>query len=266
MLVLDLDGTTLRGDKTVAPEDVAAAHALRRHGVHVTIATGRLFTGTRPVARQLGVDGRVAVMNGSELVDVQSGAAHHGHYLPPAAQVHVREVLARHGVSTFLYHSRRIHYAHQDAHLARYLGTWSPELHGHDDVGQAADWAADDVVAVCAAGAADDVHAAEAAFELPDGYGTELFDTWSGSRFMKVRSAVEDKGTAVVRLAAERGLRPEDVVVVGDWTNDLPMFAAAGLSFAMGGSHVQGAADAVLDAPMHGGGAIAEVARRVWGV
>lgn len=266
MLVLDLDGTTLRHDGQLAQVDIDAAHALQAAGVRVSIATGRLFTGTRHIADALGIDGPVAVMNGSELIDAGTGVARHGHYLEPETLGSVHQVLSDHGVSTFLYHSRRIHYARRDERLAPYLRTWSLELHAHDDVHAAPDWQATDVVAVCAAGEADDVHAARDALALPPDIGTELFDTWDGERFMKIRSATEDKGTALARLAADAGFTTDQCVVVGDWINDLPLFAAAGRSYAMRDCPVMDDADEVLEALRGQGGAIAEVARRVWGL
>ena len=83
-----------------------------------------------------------------------------------------------------------------------------------------------------------------------------------------MRAEGDDKGTAIERLARERGLTAADVVVVGDWLNDLPMVKAAGLAFAMNGAvdALVAAADAELDAVRGEGGAVVEVARRVWGV
>jgi hypothetical protein len=266
MLVLDLDGTALRHDGELDPLDVAAAHALHAAGVHVTIATGRLFSGTRRHAKSLGVRGSVAVMNGSEIIDVQTETAGFGQYLPAPVQDHVRDVFAAHDVMTLLYHSRRIHYPQSAAKLKAYLGTWSEDLRIHDDVHAAEDWRSDRIVAICAVGTEPAVHAARDALELPAELGTEVFYTFYGERFVKVRSAVEDKGTAIARLAAERGLTPADVVVVGDWLNDVSMFRAAGRSFAMRGSEVEQAAGEVLESERGAGGAVAEVARRVWGL
>lgn len=43
-----------------------------------------------------------------------------------------------------------------------------------------------------------------------------------------------DKGTAVAALLRLVGARPEDLVVLGDMENDLPMFRRASVSIAMG--------------------------------
>lgn len=271
MLVLDLDGTTLAAGGRLLPEDVAAARALRAHGVHVTIATGRLYPGTRWVAEALGVEGAVAVMNGSELIDVASSTVRHGCYVERVARARAREVLVEHGLSAFLFGSRRIHLAHADERYAPYLGTWTPDLAACADVFAVPEWEeAEDVVAVCAAGDAESVAAACDALrvDLPPELGLVVFGTHTGEHFLTLRHHVEDKGTALGRLAAERSCVAAECVAVGDWDNDLPMLSVAGRAFAMGHASegVKEAAGEVLDADRTTGGAVAEVARRVWGV
>lgn len=271
VLVLDLDGTTLHQGGRLAERDVAAARALRARGVQVTLATGRLFSGTQWVGAALGVRGSVAVMNGSELVDVQTGEARQGWYVDRAARSHARDVFAVHGLSPFLFGSRAIHLARRDARHARYLEVWTEHLRIHADVFEAPEWhEADDVVAVCAAGPVERVAAAREALDaaLPQGLGTVVFSTFDGDGFLELRHVGEDKGTALVRLAAERGVTAAECVAVGDWRNDLPMLRAAGRAFAMAHADdtVKAAAGEVLHASRSTGGAIAEVAERVWGV
>lgn len=271
VLVVDLDGTALNAHGELEPEDVEAALALKESGVQVTIATGRLFTGTRHVAEALGVTGSVAVMDGRELIDVRSGEAQHARYVAPETRGLIREVLARTGLSAFLFRSRQIHHDRRDAHHAPYLGVWTRELVGHEDLFDAHEWqTASDVVAVCAIGEPGRVRAASEALAeaLPPDLGTVEFDTFAGDRFLALRHAADDKGTALHRLAAERGSTAARTVAIGDWLNDVPMFRVAGRSFVMADARddVKAAAGEVLDRPRHGGGAIAEVARRVWGV
>ena len=114
LLVLDLDGTALNADRRLAAVDVEAARRLRSAGVHVTIATGRIFTGTQRVARELGVRGPVAVMNGCEILDAESGATLFGAYVRPDAHRAIRGVLYAHGLSPFLFESRTIHFGSPD--------------------------------------------------------------------------------------------------------------------------------------------------------
>lgn len=269
MLVVDLDGTALTRENALTPEDVRAAAALHARGVAVTIATGRLYTGTRWVAEALGVRGTVAVMNGSERVAIDGDRTVHADVMSPAERVRIREVLAEQGLSAFLFRSRRIHHDHRDARHAGYLGVWTPELEAHERLLDDPLWTdAPDVLAVGVTGPADRVGAAHDALHGTGALGGVQFDTFHGERFLKLRHHTNDKATAIGALAAERGLAIEQVVAVGDWINDVTMLAAAGRGYAMGGSIdvVREAADEELDAPRGEGGAIAEIARRVWGV
>jgi Cof subfamily protein (haloacid dehalogenase superfamily) len=270
LLIVDLDGTALTRDDRITDADLEAARRLREIGVQVTIATGRLWTGTREYAEALGVVGSVAVMNGSELVDCATEEVRDGCYLDATARTHVRSAIAASGLAGFVYGSRRIHYGEGSERFMRVLEIWSPHLVRHRDVLDAPAWGDDDVLAVGAAGDEARVLALREAIDdgLPPDCETVLFPTSSGQAFVKVRHARENKGTALRRMAAERGIPLSGVVAIGDWTNDIPMLRAAGRSYAMGDSaeDVCAAATETLAATRHHGGAIAEVAARIWDV
>jgi hydroxymethylpyrimidine pyrophosphatase-like HAD family hydrolase len=260
----------LTHDDRITDADLAAARRLRERGVQVSIATGRLWTGTRTYAEALGVVGSVAVMNGSEIVDGATGEVRDGWYLDEVARTHVRSAIAASGLAGFVYGSRRIHYDGAGSRFMRVLEIWTPHLVVHDDVLEAPAWADDDVLAVGAAGAEADVLALREALHdgMPPDCETVLFPTRAGEAFVKVRHCRENKGTAISRMAAERGIPLSAAVAVGDWMNDIPMLRAAGLSFAMGDSaqDVLDAATESLASRRHQGGAIAEVAARVFGI
>lgn len=272
MLALDLDGTLLNRAGAIEERDAAAVRALQRAGVHVTIATGRLFSGTQWVAEQLGIDGLVAVMNGSELIDAQSGDTLRGHYVDPEVRAEVKAAFGRAGLgSAFLFGSRCIHIGRHDAHNADYLGTWSRDLAMHEDLFGTHAWSAStDVVAIATMGEPEAVEQAREALHrsVPEEIGSVVFPTYAGDTFLKLRHAVENKGTAVARMAEQRGFTAEACVAVGDWMNDIPMLQTAGLSFAMGDTvdAVNDSATEVLASSRGEGGAVAEVARKVWGI
>lgn len=271
VLVLDLDGTTLTREDRILPEDRAAARRLAEAGVQVTIATGRLFPGTAPAAEALGVDGHVAVMNGSEHVHARTRAVGLRWDIPLATRARARQVYADQCLETFLFASAAIHHDRRSARHSPYLRIWTDTLHAHPDIYGAPSWEqGDDVLGICAVGPRERIASARAALEphLPEDFGFAQYSTFDGEAFLELRHHAEDKATAMRRLAAERGATPEETVAVGDWMNDLPMLRAAGRSFAMRGSaeEVVAAADEVLDADRGQGGAVAAVARTVWGL
>jgi Cof subfamily protein (haloacid dehalogenase superfamily) len=268
-LVLDLDGTTLRGDGALDARDVEAARRLREAGVDVTINTGRLFPGTHWVAEALGVRGTFAVMNGCEILDM-TGACVDAHHLDVELLGSTREIFQARRLPAFLFASRSVHLAHAEARHLDYLTTWSPHVTRHEDVFSSPAWSGGhDVLAVGTVGERVQIEALKHYLDgvLPPHVGTLTFDTFDGERFLQVTCTNRDKGTALRRLADVRGVALCDTVAIGDWWNDEPMLRDAGLAFAM--SHatepLKRLADEVLDAGRDGG-AVEEVARKVWGV
>ena len=73
LLALDLDGTLLRSDKTLNPDDIAAVARVRALGVVVTIITGRLSGGSRPIAQRLGLSAPIGCNDGCHILDPVTG-------------------------------------------------------------------------------------------------------------------------------------------------------------------------------------------------
>lgn len=272
MLVLDLDGTTVTRRGELAEVDRRAVAALRREGVHVTIATGRLYSGTSLLARQLEVAGLVACMNGSELRDAASGSVEHGAYLCGPTRDATQRAMRANGLAPVLFESERIAHCDRSEQYLPFLRSWSRATRHYDDIHAAPAWReAHPLLAIAGVGRRSAVlGAAEALREqVPAHVEVITFPSFrDGSWYLKVRDARDDKGTALERMAAVLGMLPEHTVAVGDWLNDLPMLRRAGRSFAMGQAHetVKAAATDVCEATHETGGAVAEVARRVWGV
>lgn len=271
MLVLDLDGTAITREGLVTPEDQAAAGRLRALGVHITIATGRLWPGTQSAARQLGITDTVAVMNGSELVHAGTGMVQARWSVPVETREAVRRVCRARPVHSLLFASDTIHFPRAASAHRPYLHIWSERLTAHHDLFAAPQWSAGPkVLGVSMIGDAANISALKGEISpiLPPQLGMVGFATFTGERFLEVRHIGQDKGTALRRLAAERDIDPADTVAVGDWFNDLPLLRAAGHAFVMDGAdpEVVAVADGVLPAQRGEGGAVAAVAQAVWGV
>ncbi len=89
----------------------------------------------------------------------------------------------------------------------------------------------------------------------------ELAATSSVSNNIELNSADATKGRALLALAAQLGLAPEEMAAFGDGSNDISMLRAVGLGVAMANStpDVKAAADIVTDSNNEAG-----VARVVW--
>ncbi|WP_437966675.1 HAD family hydrolase [Sorangium sp. So ce260] len=274
LLALDVDGTLVRRDGSIHEEDLLAIQRLQGAGIPVSIATGRLYSGTREVARRIGVVGPIACVDGSHIVHTEGDAHLYSRTISGAEASLLRSITERHATASFLFAQDSIVHDATGAPHVHYVRGWSNAIAEVERVSSHPYWEHEHgLLALVAIGTERQVMAAveevrselgEAAFVvsfplLRDGY-TNIFA-------MLVRAAGPTKGTAIAWLAEHHGCSTSDVVVVGDWLNDLPMFEVAGRSFAMGQApeDVKRAATDRLEADGLLGGGIAEAIRRAFG-
>ena len=273
VIAVDLDGTLLDVRGAPHERDVRALRAAARAGVHVSILTGRLYSGTRASAEAIGVSGPVGCADGSHLVRASDHATllHNG--LRGDFARAVRDALARTGPATFIFAQDAIVHDEMGENFLGYVRTWSSDVRKTEST-VAHDWWTSEqgVTAVVAVGTANQIHGAHDEITRTAGAGAQvatfpirrLPDAWG----MIARAAGGTKGSALAFVAEHYGCTPEETVCVGDWLNDVSMFAVAGRSYAMGQApdDVKRAASVVLDETAHGGGGIARAIEDAFGI
>jgi len=264
LLAVDMDGTLLRDDKTIAPEDLAAIRAAPAHGIAVTIATGRLTTGALPVARELGLSTPLVCADGAVLVDPLLGTLLHRRSILVERASHAIEAIMSHGLVPYVFLADSIHCEPSGEQHRSVVETWTPNLFVHGSLASAVAWREPESVAMTV-GIGTEEWVLRASEHLRGAHVGEL-DTMHfslfGSPVWAVRSLPGgcDKGQMLAQLATQLRLPRSRVAAVGDWLNDLGMFAFAGRSFAMGHAPtaVRSAATDVLRATSRAGGGVAE--------
>jgi Cof subfamily protein (haloacid dehalogenase superfamily) len=266
LLALDLDGTLLRRDHSVDARDIAAIAELQAAGVTVTIVTGRLQSGAAGAAAACSIEGAIACMEGSHLVELATGATLAHHPMTGDVAALLRTTFAANELAGFVFDAGGIHHDHAGAPFAGYVSTWSPNLRiVEEDLA----WQTSPLAAV-AIGGREAVAAAHAALKPhADKIFSVSFEVWTypGQFAVLVRAAGPTKGTALTELCRAASCSVSEAVAIGDWVNDVPMFEVAGRSFVMGGAPdaVRTKATDVLEQAAGTGGGIAEAIRRAWG-
>jgi hydroxymethylpyrimidine pyrophosphatase-like HAD family hydrolase len=236
LVASDLDGTLLRPDETVSERTMAAILATRRAGITLVLVTGRPPRNLGPIAERLGVGGIAICANGAVVWDLDTGTI--VDLTPLAADLAIRLVRAlRAAIPGALF---------------------AVELEG--GFGREAGWADGMLPAAPDALEADALELitgpvtklllrqptlpfAEVAGRARAAVGEQAVVTWAGTRVVEISAPGVTKAFALERLCRRLGIRPEEVVAVGDMPNDLAMLAWAGRSVA-----VANAADEVLAA------------------
>ncbi|MBI5513909.1 MAG: HAD family phosphatase [Deltaproteobacteria bacterium] len=269
LLALDLDGTLLRRDGSVAPQDVLAIDRARREGLAVTLATGRIAGGTRPTAQALGLDTPYVCSDGALLVDPLTDRVLEHRPLGEQLVREVTEALTLRGLLPVWFTLDDVHGETGAEALSPVLSIWSPRVHFHATLAALAvdHGAVTFALGVGAEGPVQD--ARDALFERHGERAEVLAFQWSRQTTwtVLVRARGVDKASGLAALARRVGLGAHEIAVCGDWFNDVPMFRWAGRSFAMGQSPEAVASEATdrLQATHHTGGGVAEALARLLG-
>lgn len=272
LCAVDLDGTLLGPEGDPHAHDLEALRGLLARGVHVTIVTGRLYSGTRPTAEALGLRGPVACVDGSHIVSAETHKTLHCHAFSGKHALALRDAMARSKAATFLFAQDQVVYDAAGAPYLAYVSTWSTSLVEAKETVAHPFWRAKEgVTAVVAVG---DHHQIERAMDLIakelDGEAQvamfparNVSEKWG----LIVRTSGGDKGTALRYVAKHYNVDLEEVVAIGDWVNDIPMLKVAGRSFAMGHApaSVKAVASDELEHTSLSGGGVAHAIETAFG-
>jgi len=273
LLAVDLDGTLLDAHGNPHPRDADALRALVEHGTHVSIVTGRLYSGTRASVLTLGLSGPVGCVDGSHLVSAATHTTLMHHAISGGHAETLRQIFARTSPATFVFSRDAIVYDEAGDPYLGYVATWSSDVQRSARIVDHGVWEEDEgLTAVVAVGTADQITSAVEGIqeELRDVAQVAMFPIRRilGSWGLIVRALGGNKGSALEWIAEHHGIALEETVCVGDWLNDIPMLTKAGRSFAMGQApeEVKTAATDVLSETSEEGGGVARVVEEVFGI
>jgi hypothetical protein len=254
LLAVDLDGTLVRTDGSIAPSDHAALARARREGVIVTLATGRLAPAAVAIARSFDLDAPLVCADGAALVCPRSGETLAR--WPVADAAAVLAAMAAHELAALAFFADAIVGDARAAVLAELVRPWSPRL----SFGSPLAIGAGAVLMALGLGEGRRVEAALAAVEEVSGAGAAVSgfsmgagDTWA----LRVQARGVSKAEALSLVAARYGVSRDGVGAIGDWYNDVSMLRWAGRSCAMSGAPAE-----VRAAAREEGGSVAEAVAR----
>lgn len=244
ILALDIDGTLLGPGGHLGERTRRAVHAAGEAGWLVTLATGRRWDSTKPVADELGLRAPLIVFNGAVVRDSVSAEILHYNPLPHGATAPLVRALVGRGLQPVLYedvHAGERLLTGPEEHDSPPLGRWLSGVGSefgpivrrlpYDELAEAGC-----VVRIVVYDAPERmVGIAGLAAELGLDYRTLLYEAAPGEALMvEFLHQHGTKAAAIAALAARYGLTLADVVAVGDGYNDLEMLEEAGLGVAMG--------------------------------
>ncbi|HEY8738539.1 MAG TPA: Cof-type HAD-IIB family hydrolase [Candidatus Dormibacteraeota bacterium] len=230
LVAIDLDGTLVNDALTIHPRDIAAIKAATAAGVHVVIATGRMFRSSLPYARTLGLTGPMINYQGAVVRDIASGAVLYQCELTVEMQRRVLAYAEPRDWHVNVYVDEQVftERARPEADLyARISGV------PYEAVGTLSKWVSRDSTKMVLVDSDPATVPARMA-DLTAWMGPVAKVTRSLAWFMEVINPQVSKATALAMVADRLGVAQADVCAIGDNKNDEEMIAWAGLGVAMG--------------------------------
>jgi Cof subfamily protein (haloacid dehalogenase superfamily) len=246
LVVVDVDGTLLDTQHQLPQRVADAIRATQQHGLAVALATGKMLRSVRSLIEAMDLRGPQITLNGAALVLAGTGEplAYHPlrqddrHLAIELTRASAPDVLITH----FLLDTIMVD--QQEHPLLPVLLSY-----GEKQITPVPSLLADDLppaAKILLAGTHEQLH--DLRRVVTPVLAPRLIVTTTAPDFLEFFDPAAGKGNGLAALLDALKLPHEAVIAIGDGENDLPLFAQAGLSVAMGNASpaVQQAADLVI--------------------
>lgn len=231
LVAMDVDGTLLSPEHMLTPRVREAVGDARAAGLHVCLATGKLFASIASLVHELGLTGPQITCNGAALVDAAGGPPLMTWPLTPgplaAARAALADVAPRLAIAW--YSPERIYtdapYGPLDEVLAQYHEPPMVRVASFDE----------DAPPPVKLLVTDTPVALDALRrQIEPRLTPEVHVVRTSPEFLEFMEPGVDKGQALREVMRRLGVVPQEVTAIGDGENDIPLLKAAGTAVAMG--------------------------------
>jgi hypothetical protein len=229
LVVSDVDGTLLTHDKRLTEAASTAVRRLRDAGIGFTITSSRPTIGMGFLIELLGITLPIGAFNGSSIVNPELHPIEQ-HLVPASAVRRSLDLFDENGIDIWLFTNEHWFTKNGDGEYVpnekrairaepTVISDFTPYLSRTCKVvGSSSDPA---LLARC-----------EAA--MRKALGAQATAARSQTYYLDITPPGRDKGTFVQAMSRYLGISTDAVATIGDMHNDVAMFEASGLSFAMG--------------------------------
>jgi Cof subfamily protein (haloacid dehalogenase superfamily) len=238
-LALDLDGTTLLPDTSLGERTLCCLKKLIARNMQVILCTGRAIEAAEGYRAAIGAVGPMVYFNGAEVVDMPSGKILSADLLEPdvagfgidvarSMDVHYQVYLPSGALSGARWEALVIDKPRLEAEMYQKHTGITPVTRDLKETLAIPGLAG----CVKAMFIADPSCHDEIRRKMLDRFGSRIYVARTFPTFLEIMSAGVSKGAGLETAMRCRGLKPEEVLALGDEENDLLMFRVAGCSAA----------------------------------
>ena len=230
LFVSDIDGTLTVSGQNISEKNIAAVKKMAEAGIIVTLATGRMYRATLPIAEKLGVNVPLITYNGA-LIKSVDGEILHEKCLPPELVVELTNFFEKNNFYVQNYSEDNLFFPEYNEFAKFYEQSQKVS-------GEAIGWEKmrEKTAHVCKmltiSNGLEETKKISDALKIE--FGEKISVTRSTPKFNEIVCPGVSKAAAIKILAEKFSVNISEVMAIGDSENDLPMLLAAGKSIAMG--------------------------------
>lgn len=229
LVVTDLDNTLLNKNGEVEKSTKDLLKKIDKN-IQIVVATGRSLASAKAITEELGLNSPMICYNGAQIID-ENGDVIYSSNVPKDVQEEIIEYVVKNNLYLQIYDKGEIVVselnlkAHPDPDLkyAKYRETGSIEKLKFIDTPKL-------LIAV------EVEKANKIQEELERKFDKRAYFAKSEKHLIEVMKKGTDKGQALKKLAEHLGIKREEVMAIGDNTNDIGLLEEAGLSVAVSNS------------------------------
>ena len=239
LLVIDIDGTLLTPEREITARTRDAIHAAQAEGIVVTLATGRRYTNTAPIADALGLSIPLILCDGALILQHPQVMVLHTQSLAATVAGEAVAILARYGIQPIVHHINGTGEeiwtgpkSFDTPWLIEYLSTFPDQVSrfpldtlckGKPDPLRVVAFAPEEAIYTLA----PEISALECSWN-------SIKQGNYGSAEMAIMRPHCSKASGVAWMAQSLGIPMSEVMAIGDNNNDIEMLEAVGWGVAMG--------------------------------
>lgn len=256
LIALDIDGTIMGKDYRISDRVKQTISRAVEKGIHVLIATGRMYSATVPIGVELDLKTPLIVYQGSLIKEFyKSNRTLLHHHLDTEISLDIVENLRKENVQINVYLDDKLYVESDSLILQKYIARRNITFYMVDGFENIENFLPTKILALDSN--PEKINTILARFK--EKYSKLINMTKSTDYFCEFINKKCSKADGIMFLAEKLGVNRSQIMAIGDHDNDREMIDLAEVGVAMGNSHdeFKKAADYVTDSVENDGAAIA---------
>lgn len=236
MVVMDMDNTLLNKEKQVSKRNKEALKKAMEKGVHLVVATGRIYVSARFYAKLLGINTPIIASNGAIIKEERTNNVIYKSVLQDEIAMEMVKLCRKHGLFCHLFSYDTV-FTEKIINISSRYMEWNESLEGEDKINiklvDLEDAIKEERGKILKAVVVDSDEGKLKAIrnEMFNNYGVSVSQSLRNN--LEVMNKGVNKGNAIRILCELYGISKEEVIAIGDNENDISMIEYAGMGIAM---------------------------------